>query len=200
MVESRRDSPERGADLPAQVAAIRSAQKTFTYAQYVYETGPPAQALIRAMSERCQSGVHGHILVDGIGSLSMPAESRQTLEQAGCEFAIFRPVDLPTIFDVNDRNHRRILVVDGRIGFTGGSGASSKWMGNGRREGYWRQTDVRIEGHAVTDLQAAFAENWLEATGRALGERVISRVRSDEARCWPRSFAARRSGAVFPCT
>ena len=154
---------------PAQVAAIRSAQKTFTYAQYVYETGRPAEALIRAMSERCQSGVHGHILVDGIGSLAMPAESRQTLEQAGCEFAIFRPVDLPTIFDVNDRNHRRILVVDGRIGFTGGSGASSKWMGNGRREGYWRQTDVRIEGHAVTDLQAAFAENWLEATGRALG-------------------------------
>jgi cardiolipin synthase A/B len=154
---------------PAQVAAIRSAQKTFTYAQYVFETGPPAQALLKAMSERCQAGVHGHILVDGIGSLSMPAESRQTLEQAGCEFAIFRPVDLPTISDVNDRNHRRILVVDGRIGFTGGSGASSKWMGNGRREGYWRQTDVRVEGHAVTDLQAAFAENWLEATGRALG-------------------------------
>jgi cardiolipin synthase A/B len=154
---------------PAQVRAIRSAQKSFTYAQYVFETGPPAQALVKAMSERCQAGVHGHVLVDGIGSLSMPAESRQTLEHAGCELAIFRPVDLPTLFDVNDRNHRRILVVDGRIGFTGGSGASSKWMGNGRREGHWRQTDVRIEGHAVTDLQAAFAENWLEATGRALG-------------------------------
>jgi cardiolipin synthase len=154
---------------PAQVEAIRSAQKTFTYAQYVYETGPPAQALLKAMSERCRAGVHGHVLVDGVGSLAMPAESRETLEQAGCEFAIFRPLDLPTIGDVNNRNHRRILVVDGRIGFTGGSGASSKWMGNGRREGYWRQTDVRVEGHAVTDLQAAFAENWLEATGRALG-------------------------------
>jgi cardiolipin synthase A/B len=154
---------------PAQVAAIRSAQKTFTYAQYVYETGRPAEALLKAMSERCQAGVHGHVLVDGIGSLAMPAESRETLERAGCEFAIFRPVDLPTIGEINNRNHRRILVVDGRIGFTGGSGASSKWMGNGRREGYWRQTDVRIEGHAVTDLQAAFAENWLEATGRALG-------------------------------
>src|SRR6266478_5630749 len=154
---------------PAQVEAIRSAQKTFTYAQYVYETGPPAQALLKAMSERCLAGVHGHVLVDGIGSLAMPAESRETLERAGCEFAIFRPLDLPTIGAVNNRNHRRILVVDGRIGFTGGSGASSKWMGDGRREGYWRQTDVRIEGHAVTDLQAAFAENWLEATGRALG-------------------------------
>jgi len=154
---------------PAQIEAIRSAQKTFTYAQYVYETGPPAQALLKAMSERCLAGVHGHVLVDGIGSLAMPAESRETLERAGCEFAIFRPLDLPTIGAVNNRNHRRILVVDGRIGFTGGSGASSKWMGDGRREGYWRQTDVRVEGHAVTDLQAAFAENWLEATGRALG-------------------------------
>jgi cardiolipin synthase A/B len=61
---------------PAQVASIRSAHKTFTYAQYVFETGPPAQALIKAMSERCRAGVHGHILVDGIGSVSMPAESR----------------------------------------------------------------------------------------------------------------------------
>jgi cardiolipin synthase A/B len=154
---------------PAQVSAIRSAQKTFTYAQYVYETGPPAQALLKAMTERCQAGIHGHVLVDAIGSQAMPAESREALERAGCEFALFKPVDLPTIGEVNNRNHRRILVVDGRIGFTGGSGASSKWMGNGRREGYWRQTDVRIEGHAVTDLQAAFAENWLEATGRALG-------------------------------
>src|SRR3984893_15813055 len=154
---------------PAQVEAIRSAQKTFTYAQYVYETGRPAEALLKVMSERCQAGVHGHVLVDGLGSLSMPAESRETLERAGCEFAIFRPVDLPTIGEINNRNHRRILVVDGRIGFTGGSGASSKWMGNGRREGYWRQTDVRVEGHAVTDLQAAFVENWLETTGKALG-------------------------------
>jgi len=154
---------------PAQIQAIRSAQTTFTYAQYVYETGPPARALLRAMSERCQAGVRGHVLIDGVGSLAMPPESRETLERAGCEFAIFRPLELSTIGEVNNRNHRRILVVDGRIGFTGGSGASSKWMGDGRREGYWRQTDVRLEGHAVTDLQAAFAESWLEATGRALG-------------------------------
>lgn len=154
---------------PAQIEAIRSAQSTFTYAQYLYETGPPARALVKAMSERCQAGVHGHVLLDGIGSHGMPAEYRETLERAGCEVAIFHPLELPTIGEVNNRNHRRILVVDGRIGFTGSSGASSKWMGNGLREGYWRQTDVRLEGHAVTDLQAAFAENWLEATGHALG-------------------------------
>lgn len=156
---------------PAQLTAIRSARTTFTYAQYLLEAGPPAEALVRAMSERCRAGVHGHVLVDGIGSQRIPTEYRATLEQAGCEVAIFHPVDLPTLGDLDHRNHRRILVVDGRIGFTGSSGASSKWMGNGRREGYWRQTDMRIEGHAVTDLQAAFAEDWLEATGHALGGR-----------------------------
>jgi cardiolipin synthase len=75
-------------------------------------------------------------------------------------------------FDVgsdNKRNHRRILVVDGKVGFTGGSGVSQKWMGNGRTEGQWRDTDVRLEGPVVESLQGAFTENWLEATGNALG-------------------------------
>jgi cardiolipin synthase len=69
----------------------------------------------------------------------------------------------------NNRNHRRILVIDGRIGFTGGSGASYKWMGNGRTDGQWRETDVRVEGPVVQHLQGAFAENWLESTGEVLG-------------------------------
>jgi cardiolipin synthase len=69
----------------------------------------------------------------------------------------------------NNRSHRRILVVDGRVGFTGGVGVSPKWLGNGRKKGYWRQTDVRIEGPAVASLQGAFVENWLEATGNVLG-------------------------------
>jgi cardiolipin synthase len=154
---------------PAQLEAIRTAHVSFTYAQYLFETGPPAKALVRAMSERCQAGVHSHILVDGAGSNNMPPEDREALERAGCEVAVFHPLDPSSVWQVNHRNHRRVLVVDGRIGFTGSSGASSKWMGNGRAQGYWRQTDVRLEGRAVNDLQAAFVENWLEATGRALG-------------------------------
>jgi len=154
---------------PAQLRAIRAARVSFTYAQYLFETGPPARALIKAMSERCRAGVYGHILLDGIGSVKMPPEDRETLERAGCEVAVFRPVEPGALPDINHRNHRRVLVVDGRIGFTGSSGASSKWMGNGRRQGYWRQTDVRVEGRVVHDLQAAFVENWLEATGVALG-------------------------------
>jgi cardiolipin synthase A/B len=154
---------------PAQLKAIRSARKTVTYAQYFYEDGPPARDIVEAIAERCLQGVRGHVLLDGVGSINMPPEFRETLEQAGCEVATFHPVNPFTVQKLNNRNHRRILVVDGRVGFTGGSGASSKWMGNGLARGQWRQTDVRVEGPVVGDLQAAFIESWREATGRPLG-------------------------------
>ena len=154
---------------PAQLAAIRSAQRTITYAQYFYEDGPPAVKLVEAISERCRAGIRAHVLLDGFGSMKMPAELRQQLVDAGCEVATFRPIRPWAVDEANNRNHRRILVVDGKVGFTGGSGASSKWMGNGRRDGHWRETDARMEGPAVNDLQGAFAENWLEATGHVLG-------------------------------
>jgi cardiolipin synthase A/B len=154
---------------PAQLKAIRAARKTVTYAQYFFEDGSPGREVVEALSERCRAGVHGHVLLDGIGSLSMPPELRDMLERSGCEVAVYHPLSPFEISDVNNRNHRRILVVDGRIGFTGGSGASSKWMGDGRQTGYWRQTDVRIEGPVVNDLQSAFAQTWREITGRVLG-------------------------------
>ena len=154
---------------PAQLAAICSAKQTVTYAQYFYEDGPPARDIVDALSERCAAGVKGHVLLDAVGTVNMPPEFRQELESAGCEVATFRPLDPIDLKKVDNRNHRRILVVDGRVGFTGGSGASSKWMGNGLMQGQWRQTDVRVEGPVVNDLQAAFVENWREATGRALG-------------------------------
>ena len=105
----------------------------------------------------------------------MPAKYREAMADAGCEVVTFRPLSplvLLSPFGLgreNNRSHRRILVVDGRVGFTGGVGVSPKWLGNGRKEGYWRQTDVRIEGPAVASLQGAFVENWLEATGNVLG-------------------------------
>jgi phosphatidylserine/phosphatidylglycerophosphate/cardiolipin synthase-like enzyme len=82
--------------------------------------------------------------------------------------ASYRPLTPWTIDRVNHRNHRRILVLDGRVGVIG-SGTSSKWSGNGKQEGLWRDTDMRVEGPVVGQLQGAFTENWLEATGVALG-------------------------------
>src|SRR5258705_2737401 len=99
----------------------------------------------------------------------MPSQYRDWMTEAGCQVASYRPVTPWTIDRANYRNHRRILVVDGRVGVTGGSGTSGKWSGNGRQEGQWRDTDMRVEGPVINQLQGAFAENWLEATGVSLG-------------------------------
>lgn len=154
---------------PAILAAIRRAQRTITYAQYSYEDGQIARDIAQALAERCRNGVRAHVLLDGVGTLPMPREYLELMEQGGCQVVVFRPLGPFGIGRANNRNHRRILVVDGRIGFTGGSGVSSKWMGNGRVADHWRDTDVQVEGPAVEYLQGAFAENWVEATGAVLG-------------------------------
>jgi cardiolipin synthase A/B len=160
---------------PAQLEAIRAARQTISYAQYFYEEGPIGQEIAEALAERCRAGVRGHILLDGFGALAIPAAYRTTMTEAGCEVATFRPLSPLTLLGVfgvgrdNKRNHRRMLVVDGQVGFTGGSGVSPKWTGDGRTEGHWRDTDVRVEGPIVSRLQGAFVENWLEATGNVLG-------------------------------
>lgn len=154
---------------PAKMAAIRGARSSITYAEYFYSEGPPAAEIAAALAERCRAGIVVKVLLDGVGALSMEAPHRKTMEAAGCHVVTFRPIGRVTVRRHNNRNHRRILVVDGRIGITGGSGVSWKWTGNGRRAEHWRDTDVRLEGPVVEQLQAAFAENWLEATGEVLG-------------------------------
>jgi cardiolipin synthase len=154
---------------PSILEAIRSARKTITYAQYFYEDGPVSRDVAEALAERCRGGVGTSILLDAFGTLSMPREYTELLTRSGCHVAYFRPLAQYIFRRYNNRNHRRILVVDGRLGFTGGSGVSRKWMGNGRVAHHWRDTDIRVEGPVVEYLQAAFAENWLETTGVVLG-------------------------------
>ncbi|MFI5324762.1 MAG: phosphatidylserine/phosphatidylglycerophosphate/cardiolipin synthase family protein [Candidatus Rokuibacteriota bacterium] len=154
---------------PAKLEVIRAARKTITYAQYVFEEGAPAADIAQALAERSRAGVKVHVLLDAVGSLLMPSQYRDWMTEAGCEVAFYRPVTPWTIDRANYRNHRRILVADGRVGITGGSGTSGKWSGDGKQAGQWRDTDVRVEGPVVNQLQGAFAENWLEATGSVLG-------------------------------
>jgi len=159
-----------GAEIfPAKLAVIRSARRSINYAQYVFEDGKPAEEIAAALTERCRAGVRVNVLLDAVGALAMPGELRTEMAAAGCRVEVFRPLSPFTIDRFNNRNHRRILVVDGVVGVTGGSGISGKWSGNGKQRGHWRDTDVRIEGPVVEQLQGAFAENWLEATGVAIG-------------------------------
>lgn len=154
---------------PAKIRIIKSAQRTINYAQYVFEDGEPADAVAEAIAERCRAGVQGNVLLDAVGAMSMPAALMKLMTDAGCRVETFRPIRPLTIDRVNNRSHRRVLVVDGKVGITGGSGTSGKWSGNGKTDGHWRDTDVLVEGPVVPQLQGAFAENWLEATGVALG-------------------------------
>lgn len=153
---------------PAKLALVRAARASITWAEYFYADGAVAAEMAAAVAERCRAGVAGRVLLDGVGTLSMRRDDRATLERAGCRVATFRPVGPLTLRRTNYRNHRRVLVADGRIGITGGSGVSDKWTGDGRAHGRWRDSDVRVEGPVVEQLQAAFAENWLEATGEVL--------------------------------
>jgi len=156
---------------PALLAAVRSARTSINYAQYFWVDGAVAHELAQALAERARAGVRVNVLLDGVGTLGMPGAHIETMRQSGCHVEWFRPLARWSLRRHNNRNHRRILVVDGRLGLTGGSGVSDKWTGDGRREDHWRDTDVRIEGPAVNWLQAAFIENWREATGELLGGR-----------------------------
>jgi cardiolipin synthase len=154
---------------PAKLRAIKGARRTINYAQYVWEEGRPSEEIADALAERCRAGLEVNILIDAVGAISMPGPYRQRMVDAGCKVESFRPLSPFAVDKVNYRNHRRILVTDGLIGITGGSGTSGKWGGNGRTADHWRDTDVWVEGPVVEQLQGAFAENWLEATGIALG-------------------------------
>ncbi len=154
---------------PALLEAIRGARTSIVYAQYYFEGGSTPRAIADALAERCQAGIPVHVLLDGVGALFMPGALRDQMRQSGCEVHSFRPVRPWTLHKTNYRNHRRMLVVDGKVGFTGGSGVGEKWQGDGKQKDHWRDTDVRVEGPAVEWLQSAFVESWLQISGVALG-------------------------------
>lgn len=160
---------------PAMLRDIKSAKSTITLAQYLYEDGSIAYELARALSERCRAGIRVHLLIDSQGSGKIPDDIPVMLNNAGCNFEFFRKVEAPQVLfpwrliKYNYRNHRRVLVIDGRVGYTGGYGISEAWTGDGRMPEHWRETNARVEGPVVKQLQAAFTESWLEATGAMLG-------------------------------
>jgi cardiolipin synthase len=161
---------------PAMLEAIHGARRSITYAQYLYKNGAIAYELAEAFAERCRAGVQVKILIDDHGGSEMPEDLPELWRESGCDLQWFRRIRLFQfitpweLLSYNYRNNRRILVVDGKIGLTGGHGVSQAWSGDGRTKGHWRDTDVRVEGPIVQQLQAAFVESWRETTGDLLGD------------------------------
>jgi len=170
---------------PVMLRDIQNAKSTITFAQYLVKGGVLAAEFARSFAERCQAGIKVYVLFDSQGSSDAPDDLAATMRKPGCELEYFRRIQAPQVvlpwklLQYNYRNHRRILVVDGRIGFTGGYALTDDWLGDGLTRDHWRDTNVRIEGPAVRYLQAAFTDSWLETTGDLLGgEGIFPRLES----------------------
>jgi cardiolipin synthase len=146
-------------------ADLRSAQRSITLQLYYGAPGRMANTLGQILVERAKAGVRVLLLYDAFGSVDIPADQRDALRAAGVTVEPFRPIRLSTLHLAQNRSHVRGIVIDSRIGWTGGFGIDDKWFGDGRTSGSWRETNVRFEGPAVRQLQAAFTAAWVEATG-----------------------------------
>jgi cardiolipin synthase A/B len=152
-------------------ADLRSAQRSITVQMYYAAPGRVADTLATILAERARAGVAVYLLYDAFGS-SFSDEYLDRLGASGVRAVAFRPLRFRNLWVVQNRSHVRGVVVDGRIGWTGGFGIDDKWLGDGHRPGEWRDTNARFEGPAVLQLQAAFVAEWSEATGELLTGRT----------------------------
>ncbi|HEY5779952.1 MAG TPA: phospholipase D-like domain-containing protein [Terrimicrobiaceae bacterium] len=154
---------------PSMLEAIRGARESINFEAFLFHSGKVATQFRDALAERARAGVRVRILLDGMGSSTALEDSDiDRLEEAGCTFAYYHPVRSWRIDRVNRRTHRRVLVVDGRIGFTGGVGFSDEWLGDADAPEHWREVHARLEGPIVGKLQAAFQEHWFKEVGETL--------------------------------
>jgi cardiolipin synthase len=155
------------AAFPAMLEAIRSARRSVNLESYIFWSGEIATAFADALSERARAGVPVHVVVDWLGSKKIDDALVERMRKAGVTVVKYRPLRWYTLDRFNNRTHRKLLIVDGRVGFTGGIGIADLYRGHAQDEEHWRDSQFRIEGPAVAELQAAFLDNWLE-TGNPL--------------------------------
>jgi cardiolipin synthase A/B len=153
---------------PAMLEAIRGARATISFETYIYWSGDIGKEFAGALSERARAGVKVHVLLDWVGSSKMEEGLLNEMESAGIEVRRYNRPHWYNIGRLNNRTHRKLLVVDGRIGFTGGVGIADVWSGNAQDPEHWRDTHFRIEGPSVAQMQSAFLDNWVEVTGEVL--------------------------------
>jgi cardiolipin synthase len=150
---------------PPMIAAIRAAKRTITMETYIYWDGEIARVFAEALAERCRAGVEVKLILDSVGSAKMSPSLIDFLRKNGVDVLWYHPLRWYTLSRINHRTHRKLLIIDGRIGFTGGYGIADEWVGDADSPDHWRETNVRIEGPAVTQMQFAFMDNWIKAGG-----------------------------------
>lgn len=147
---------------PAMLDAIRGAESTVDLLTYVWWQGEICEEFASTLADRARDGLRVRVLVDAIGARLMDTELADRMRDAGAQVEIFRPVSDLKLWRSTHRTHRRSLLVDGQVGFTGGVGIAQEWTGNAQDPDHWRETHLRLEGPAVDGLRATFLENWAE--------------------------------------
>ena len=170
IVESNRVTALVNGDqfFPGMLTAIRGAQKTITFESYIYWSGDIGDQFTDAMIERAKAGVKIHVLLDWFGSGRIDRGDLDRMRAAGIEVEKYHPLGWSRFFRINHRDHRKLLIVDGRVGFTGGMGVADIWQGNADSKEHWRDTAFQLEGPAVGQMQAAFMDNWMKTRGAVL--------------------------------
>ena len=153
---------------PQMLDAIRGAKRSITFETYIYWSGQIGDEFAKALEERARAGVHVKVMLDWFGSSKMKKELIEAMKSAGVEVLRFHPLSLNDTTRLNDRTHRKLLVVDGSVGFTGGVGIADQWTGHAQDKDHWRDMHFRVEGPAVAEMQSAFLDDWIKETGSVL--------------------------------
>ncbi len=153
---------------PAMLQSIRGAQKTITFETFIYWTGDIGKSFADALSERARAGVRVHLLLDWVGSVKMEAKYLDQMKAAGVKIKQYHPLRWYNLARMNNRTHRKLLVIDGKVGYTGGVGIAEQWTGNAQDPDHWRDLHYRVEGPVVAQMQAAFMDNWMKTSGVVL--------------------------------
>jgi cardiolipin synthase A/B len=152
---------------PAMLEAIQNAKKSVTFETYIFEPGEVCKKFTNAFIERALSGVKVHVLLDWVGCGEVDTYI-DAMRQAGVQIDQYRPIQWYTIGRLNNRTHRKLLVVDGKVGFTGGVGIADRWLGHAQDADHWRDLHLKVEGPVVAHIQTAFMDNWLKTRSRVL--------------------------------
>jgi len=153
---------------PAMLEAIRGARKTVLFETFIYWSGEIGTEFAEALSERARAGVKVHVLLDWVGSTKVDRDLVHKMREAGVEVRMFHPLRWYNLGRMNNRTHRKLLIVDGRIGFTGGVGIAPQWCGDAQDTDHWRDSHYRVEGPVVAQMQSVMLSNWSRTTGRVL--------------------------------
>ena len=169
-VDGNRITPLVNGDeiFPAMLRAIDSATNTVNLENYLWRSGPLSDEFVAAVCERARAGVEVRVITDALGSIRLNDSDVRRMRAAGVELHFYNPPRLHGLPKLNFRDHRKLLIVDGKVGFTGGVCIADEWTGDAETKEQWRETHFQVEGPAVAQLQGVFAANWLKTEGELL--------------------------------